>query len=94
MSSDVPDGEYILYRDDGPIRLYCHDMAGTPKAFITLRDPGSNYEEHYNYGARTKFSQVAVDSQVGRQNAAKSSSTIDVIWAEQIILSRKKRNGM
>ena len=75
MSSDAPDGEYILYHDDGPIRLYCHNMAGNPKAYITLRDPESNYGEHYNDGARTKFSRVAVDPEVSRQNVTKSSET-------------------
>ena len=41
-------------------------MAGIPTAYITLGDPESNYGENYDDGARTKFSRVAVDPQVGR----------------------------
>ena len=90
MNSSAPDGEYILYRDDGPIRLYCHDMAGNPISFITLRDPESNYGEHYNYGARTKFSRVAVDPQVGRQNATKSSQTNRRYLDRSFIITEKE----
>ena len=76
MDSSAPDGEYMLYRDDGSIRLYCHDMAGSPKAYITLKDPESNYGEDYNAGARTKFSRVAVDPQVGHGRIHSAKSTL------------------
>ena len=49
------------------MQLYCHDMAGSPKDYITLRDSEKNYGEDYNSGARTKFSRVAVDPQVELQ---------------------------
>ena len=65
MNSQATDGVYWFYNSDGPIPLYCHDMAGIPTAYITLGDPESNYGENYDDGARTKFSRVAVDPQVG-----------------------------
>ena len=64
MNSRATDGKYWLYRGDGPIRLYCHKMTGIPQAYITLRDPESNYGEDLKYSAHTKFSRVAVDPQV------------------------------
>ena len=45
-------------------------MTGVPKAYLTLRDPESNYGENYDDGARTKFSRVALDPQVGTMEAA------------------------
>ena len=54
----------MLNRVDGPVRLYCFDMSGTPKAYITLKDPNKNYGSNYSSGARTKFSRVTLDTRV------------------------------
>ena len=71
LNSQATDGVYLLYHSDGPIRLYCHNMAGIPKAYITLRDPQNNYGEDFHTGARTSFSRVAVDPQVRHKQASK-----------------------
>ena len=67
LDNSATDGDYWLYPSGGPVRLYCHDMGGTPTGFISLVDPESNYGEDYNIGARTKFSRVAVNPEVGPQ---------------------------
>ena len=64
INSEATDGVYWLYSYDGCVQLYCHNMTGTPKSYIILRDPENNYGEQYNDGARTKFNRVAVDPQV------------------------------
>ena len=64
MYTQAVDGEYWLHHGDGPLRLYCHNMTGIPRAYITLNSPENNYAENNKDGAHTKFSRVAVDSQV------------------------------
>ena len=67
MDSPASYGVYRLCNRHHPMQLYCHDLAGNPKTYISLRDPENNYGENYNTGARTKFSRVAVDLQVNLQ---------------------------
>ena len=85
MNKYLPDGEYMLNQNHGFIRVYCHHMAGTPKAYITLRYPNRNYGLYYNLGARTTFIRVAVDTRVRHLKASECMRVSYVItnWKKE-----------
>jgi hypothetical protein len=51
----APDGGYLIKPDDLPFTVYCHDMAGTPKEYLTLLYTGgeSNFSQYPVGGATT-----------------------------------------
>jgi hypothetical protein len=63
------DGEYLIAPGGRLFTAYCHDMAGTPKEYLTLQNTGGNF----NYGqytaggassgsnVRTSFTKVRID---------------------------------
>src|SRR5512138_869654 len=64
-----PDGEYVLATPFGNLPLYCHDMAGTPREYLTLVNTGQfdNYGMYKAGGASpgtdlvTSFTRLRVD---------------------------------
>jgi hypothetical protein len=63
------DGNYILYNSNTIFTVYCYDMAGTPREYITLAQTGANanYSQYTAGGAspgtnvRTMFTKLRVD---------------------------------
>ena len=72
MKSEATDGDYWLYHNHMPMRVYCHSLASSPKGYITLGNPENNYVENKHIDASTKFTRVALDPQVGHQRANQS----------------------
>jgi hypothetical protein len=65
----APDGDYVLVTDHTILTVYCHDMAGTPREYVTLRhtEPGQNFSQ-YTAGlasrgtdVRTSYRKVRID---------------------------------
>jgi hypothetical protein len=65
----APDGEYVLVTDHTVLTVYCHDMAGTPREYLTLRrtETGQNFSQ-YTAGVasrgtdvRTSYRKVRID---------------------------------
>lgn len=65
----APDGQYILLNNGRAFTVYCYDMAGTPREYISLADTGTdvNFSQYTAGGAspgtnvRTTFTKVRVD---------------------------------
>jgi hypothetical protein len=63
------DGEYTLALSGGPASIYCHDMAGTPKEYLTLPSagPSTNYSQYTAGGyvsgtnVRTNYTKVRLN---------------------------------
>lgn len=59
------DGNYVLVNDSRLLPVYCHDMAGTPREYVTLN--AQNFSQYTAGGAspgsdvRTTFSKVRID---------------------------------
>jgi hypothetical protein len=59
------DGNYVLVTDSRLVPVYCHDMAGTPREYVTLN--AQNFSQYTAGGAsagtnvRTTFSKVRID---------------------------------
>ncbi|HWI60517.1 MAG TPA: GON domain-containing protein [Symbiobacteriaceae bacterium] len=45
------DGEYTLNLQGRSARIYCADMAGTPKEYVSLAHTGGNYNYSFYYGS-------------------------------------------
>ena len=66
---NAPDGEYMLELALGPAEIYCDDMAGTPKEYLTLQNTSSsaNFSQYTTGGyvggtsIRTHYTKVRVD---------------------------------
>jgi hypothetical protein len=65
----APDGDYVLVTDDTILTVYCHDMAGTPREYVTLPNtgPDQNFSQ-YTAGlasrgtnVRTSYRKVRID---------------------------------
>jgi hypothetical protein len=65
----APDGNYLLLANNTLLSVYCHDMAGTPKEYITLANTGgdANFSQYTAGGAspgtsvRTSFTKLRID---------------------------------
>jgi GON domain len=63
------DGNYILYNGNTLFTVYCYDMSGTPREYITLAQTGANanYSQYTAGGAspgtnvRTMFTKLRID---------------------------------
>jgi len=63
------DGEYIISPGGKTFRVYCHDMAGSPRDYLSLENTGgsSNYSSHGDVGGypvvrvTTRYSRVRID---------------------------------
>jgi hypothetical protein len=63
------DGEYLISPGGKTFSVYCHDMAGTPREYLTLVNTGGsyNYSMHGNVGGgaptpvTTHYSRVRID---------------------------------
>ena len=63
------DGNYALYNDNTLFTVYCYDMSGTPREYITLAQTGANanYSQYAAGGAspgtnvRTMFTKLRID---------------------------------
>ena len=63
------DGQYLISPGGKTFSVYCHDMAGTPREYLTLVNTGgnSNYSTHGNVGGgpftpvTTRYSRVRID---------------------------------
>ncbi|NMO21696.1 hypothetical protein HPC49_32720 [Pyxidicoccus fallax] len=74
------DGEYVLYFNGNPIQpwtAWCHDMAGTPTEYLTLKETGSyNYSQYTAGGAspgttvRTTYFKLRINPATLRVNTA------------------------
>jgi hypothetical protein len=59
------DGNYVLRTDSRIVPVYCHDMAGTPREYVTLN--AANFSQYTAGGAapgtnvRTTFTKVRID---------------------------------
>lgn len=59
------DGNYVLITDSRLVPVYCHDMAGTPREYVTLNN--LNFSQYTAGGAapgtnvRTTFTKVRID---------------------------------
>jgi hypothetical protein len=59
------DGGYVLVTDSRILPVYCHDMAGTPREYVTLN--AQNFSQYTAGGAvpgtdvRTRFTKVRID---------------------------------
>jgi hypothetical protein len=65
----APDGDYVLVTDHTILTVYCHDMAGTPREYVTLPNtgPDQNFSQ-YTAGlasrgtnVRTSYRKVRID---------------------------------
>jgi hypothetical protein len=65
----APDGEYVLYAGNRLLTVYCHDMAGNPREYISLvhTGPDVNFSQ-YTAGlasrgtnVRTNYTKVRID---------------------------------
>ena len=51
---DADDGEYTIYANGNVFDVYCHDMAGTPKEYLTLMKTGGDFNfSQYTAGGAT-----------------------------------------
>jgi hypothetical protein len=69
VAPSAPDGDYVLFTDDTVLTVYCHDMAGTPREYISLvgTGPDQNFSQ-YTAGVasrgtdvRTRYTKVRID---------------------------------
>jgi len=96
------DGQYVLYVNGDatkPWTAYCHDMAGTPKEYLSLPSTGpslnfSQYTAGYNNGwgatnVRTLFSKVRVDPATLRVTTGDQtfSSSSGLLWHGDAVTS-------
>ena len=67
----APDGDYVLVAGHTLLTVYCHDMAGTPREYLSLPSagPGRNFSQ-YTAGlasrgtdVRTTYTKVRIDPQ-------------------------------
>ena len=84
------DGNYILYNGTTIFTVYCYDMAGTPREYITLAQTGANanYSQYTAGGAspgtnvRTMFTKLRIDPatltvDIGDLTFATSTGSLD-----------------
>ena len=84
------DGNYIIYNDSTLFTVYCYDMAGTPREYITLTQTGANvnYSQYTAGGAspgtnvRTMFTKLRIDPatltvDIGDLTFATSTGSLD-----------------
>jgi hypothetical protein len=65
----APDGDYLLGTGDTILTVYCHDMAGTPRGYVTLRQvgPDENFSQDTaglasrGTNVRTSYRTVRID---------------------------------
>lgn len=56
-SNSADDGTYLIQSDGKPFYVYCADMAGTPKEYLELKYPESNFSQ-YTAGVFTNGTSV------------------------------------
>lgn len=69
VNPSAPDGPYTLQVGDREAEIYCHDMAGTPREFVTLAStgPSVNFSQYTSGGyvggtsVRTQFTKIRID---------------------------------
>jgi hypothetical protein len=69
LNPAASDSDYIIVANGRTLSVYCHDMAGTPKEYITLRQTAAdhNFSQYTHGGAspgsdvRTTFTKVRLD---------------------------------
>lgn len=80
----APDGEYTLYYRGTPVSIYCANMSGSPKEYITLPNTGGNTNfsayapKGSEPGVRTQWYKIRIDMAtltVNPDDFAFSSST-------------------
>jgi len=84
------DGNYIIYNDSTLFTVYCYDMAGTPREYISLTQTGANvnYSQYTAGGAspgtnvRTMFTKLRIDPatltvDIGDLTFATSTGSLD-----------------
>lgn len=84
------DGDYIIFNDNTLFTVYCYDMAGTPREYITLAQTGTdeNYSQYTAGGAspgtnvRTMFTKLRIDPatltvDIGDLTFASSTGTLN-----------------
>jgi hypothetical protein len=85
------DGEYTLELAGRPVVIYCHDLAGTPANYLTLKNvgPSANFSQYTAGGpvalgtnVRTHYTKVRIDPaslllNVSDQTFASSSGQLD-----------------
>jgi hypothetical protein len=67
----APDGNYVLVTDDTLLTVYCHDMAGTPREYLSLPSAGADRNfSQYTAGlasrgtnVRTTYTKVRINPQ-------------------------------
>ena len=65
----APDGDYVLVTDHTILTVYCHDMAGTPREYISLVNTGADQNfSQYTAGlasrgtnVRTTYTKLRID---------------------------------
>jgi hypothetical protein len=66
---NAPDGDYTLWVGERTAEIYCHDMAGTPREFVTLANtgPAVNFSQYTTGGyvsgtsIKTQYEKVRID---------------------------------
>jgi hypothetical protein len=80
---DAADGEYLLYLDgeaDRPWEAYCHDLAGQPREFLTLRAEG----EHRNQSVLHVFERGGYSAVITRYHKVRiDPRSLDVDIGDQ-----------
>ena len=69
VNPEAGDGQYLISPGGKTFGVYCHDMAGTPRDYLTLVNTGgnSNYSRHGNVGGgpftpvTTRYTRVRID---------------------------------
>lgn len=90
QNSKAKDGNYIIYNDSTLFTVYCYDMAGTPREYISLTQTGANvnYSQYTAGGAspgtnvRTMFTKLRIDPatltvDIGDLTFATSTGSLD-----------------
>ena len=92
------DGDYFLQTDRGNLPVYCHDMAGQARDYITLVNAGIGYN-YGSYGAggaspgttvMTHYARIRLDPatllvHTGDQTFATSSGTLSHSGSSQVL---------
>jgi hypothetical protein len=94
------DGNYILYNGNTIFTVYCYDMSGTPREYITLAQTGANanYSQYTAGGAspgtnvRTMFTKLRIDPvtltvDIGDLTFATSTGTLNHSGSATIVTS-------
>ncbi len=85
----APDGDYVIYPNDQVFTVYCHDMAGTPREYLSLVNTGESFNfSQYTAGSassgtdvRTYYYKLRIDPNtllvdIGDQTFAASTGSL------------------